>query len=330
MGRRRREHVDQAFGSYHIVSRLVEGAEWFSDLEKEELLRLLERLTQGFFVQIHAFCIMSNHFHLLATGQEAQAERASEAELRRRYRAVYGKRAEPPIGALLTDGSVDPDDDQGVERLRERLGSVSRFVQELKQTFSRRYNKRHERKGYLWGDRFKAVVTEKQGDAEITQAAYIDLNPIRAKMVRRPEDYRWSSAGLKVRSPRRAKRLLTALQHPELRRCGEAWYRMFTYCAGAKPKEGKRGSLSKADAAACVSRAGELGLIARLAYRCRNLSEGVAVGRAEFVAGVQERHGRKHIRPRRFLETTDTGVEGAGPLTALFATRVLRGPPPST
>jgi REP element-mobilizing transposase RayT len=34
---------------------------------------LLERFALGFFVEIHAFCIMSNHFHILATGLEKEA-----------------------------------------------------------------------------------------------------------------------------------------------------------------------------------------------------------------------------------------------------------------
>jgi hypothetical protein len=46
----------------------------------------------------------------------------------------------------------------------------------------------------LWEDRFKSVIVE-DGVAAKTMAAYIDLNPVRAGMVKTPEDYRWSSYG---------------------------------------------------------------------------------------------------------------------------------------
>ena len=65
---------------------------------------------------------------------------------------------------------------------------------EIKQTFSRYYNKRHNRRGTLWGERFKSLIVE-DGKALIDCLAYIDLNPLRANIVRRPEDYRWSSLG---------------------------------------------------------------------------------------------------------------------------------------
>ncbi|MHC5021416.1 MAG: transposase, partial [Planctomycetota bacterium] len=175
-------------------------------------------------------------------------------------------------------------------------------MQELKQTFARAYNRRRGRKGTIWYDRFKSVLTSKEGDAELTQAAYIDLNPIRAEMVRVPEDYRWSSAGLRVRSPRRAKRLLTPLRHPELQRKGYAWYRMFTYVAGAVPVRGKRGFIATADAEAMVERQGKLGVLGRLRYKCHNLSEGVAVGTAQFVAALQRERNQTRVKPRPFLE----------------------------
>jgi REP element-mobilizing transposase RayT len=328
MGRRRRRRVLEELGSYHIVSRLLPELEWWSDAEKEEILRLLERLARGFFVQIHAFCIMSNHFHLLVTTQERAAAKASKRELVRRYRAIFGKRADPPLGEQQTDGSVDPDGDGGIQRLRERLGGVSRFVQEFKQTIGRRYNARRERRGTIWCDRFRSVVTEKAGDAEITQAAYIDLNPIRAKLVRVPEDSRWSSAGLRVRSPRRAKRLLAPPHHPALERIGDRWYRQFVYCAGVESPKGKpatAGRISAADAQAIVERQGALGILQRLHYRCRNLSEGIAVGSAEFVERVQREQGQLRVRGRPFLEpSSDARADDHPP--PLCGTRVLPSP----
>ena len=95
MPRTKRRWISQLTGSYHIISRTVGGNIFFTDEEKEFLLKLLERLASGFFVQIHASSIMGNHFHILATGIELDAKKATEKELLRRYRLIYGKGAEP-------------------------------------------------------------------------------------------------------------------------------------------------------------------------------------------------------------------------------------------
>jgi hypothetical protein len=71
-----------------------------------------------------------------------------------------------------------------------------------------------------------------------------------------------------------------------------------------------------------VVRQGKLGVLGRLRYRCRNLSEGVAVGTAAFVSTIQRDREQKHVNPRSFMEQ----ASGAGPPepAALYATRVLR------
>jgi len=54
--------------------------------------------------------------------------------------------------------------------------------------------KGHRKKGYFWSERFKSVIVE-QGETLINCLAYIDLNAVRAGLVKRPEDYRWCSLG---------------------------------------------------------------------------------------------------------------------------------------
>jgi len=92
---------------------------------------------------------------------------------------------------VLTDGQVP--------LFKEKFSNLSEFMKELKQRFSRYYNKLHERRGYFWGDRFKSVIVE-NGDTLINCLAYIDLNPIRAGLAVIPEDYRWSSIGYHVQT----------------------------------------------------------------------------------------------------------------------------------
>ncbi|MCK4764222.1 MAG: hypothetical protein KAW12_18630 [Candidatus Aminicenantes bacterium] len=75
MPRPRRAWVSQEVGSFHLISRIVGAEIILHDEEKEYFLKLMERFSSGFFVAIHAFCIMGNHFHILATGLELEAER---------------------------------------------------------------------------------------------------------------------------------------------------------------------------------------------------------------------------------------------------------------
>jgi hypothetical protein len=60
--------------------------------------------------------------------------------------------------------------------------------------FTRWFNRTHSRTGTLWEERFKSVIVE-SGVAARTISVYIDLNPVRAGMVKDPADYRWSSYG---------------------------------------------------------------------------------------------------------------------------------------
>ena len=67
-------------------------------------------------------------------------------------------------------------------------------MKEIKQGFSRFYNCRHHRKGFFWSGRFNRVIVE-NGEALINCLACIDLNPLRAGIVKKPEAYLWCSLG---------------------------------------------------------------------------------------------------------------------------------------
>jgi hypothetical protein len=66
----------------------------------------------------------------------------------------------------------------------------------FKQRATQSYNTRHGRKGTLWEERFKSILIQgHSGNALATVAAYIDLNPVRARIVSDPKDYRFSGYG---------------------------------------------------------------------------------------------------------------------------------------
>ena len=115
---------------------------------------------------------------------------------------MYGPVAILPSGSIDFDVEEIPDSDCGKERLRVRLGSVSCFMQELQQTFSRWYNKRNDRVGYFWSSRFKSILVSR-GESQLVCSSYIDLNPIRAGIVRKPEEYRWCTLGYLARNSKK-------------------------------------------------------------------------------------------------------------------------------
>ncbi|TYT27616.1 transposase [Luteimonas viscosa] len=73
-----------------------------------------------------------------------------------------------------------------------RSGDISQTLRRAGQTYVQSFNQRHGRVGTLWQGRFKSCLVD--SDAYVLRVIrYIELNPVRAAMVERPEDFRWSS-----------------------------------------------------------------------------------------------------------------------------------------
>ena len=73
----------------------------------------------------------------------------------------------------------------------DRMHDLSSFVGELKQRLSQWYNLRNGRSGPLWEDRFKSVLVQGEPGLLAMVAAYIDLNAVRAGIVKDPREWRW-------------------------------------------------------------------------------------------------------------------------------------------
>jgi hypothetical protein len=122
-------------------------------------------------------------------------------------------------------------------------------MREVKVGFARFYNRRHNRRGYFWGDRFKSVIVE-NGETLINCLAYIDLNPLRAGLVQRPEEYRWNSLGYHIQTNNQDNFLstdfgLTEFNPPSADKCLNSEkeriirYRRYVYEAGSLNQTGK-------------------------------------------------------------------------------------------
>jgi len=70
--------------------------------------------------------------------------------------------------------------------------NLSAGMQLLNGSYTSYFNRRHERVGHLFQGRFKAILVEEAGYS-LELSRYLHLNPFRAGLVTKPEDYAWSS-----------------------------------------------------------------------------------------------------------------------------------------
>lgn len=191
--------------SYHLVSRCVRGAFLCGhdpatgrdcSHRRRWLIERLLFLAQFFAVEIDSYSVLSNHFHVAAHYDPKACLGWSEAEVARRWVEAF-----PP----MEDGAVAEDrkplererllsDPKRLARARATLGSLSSFMKHLKQPIARRANKEDGVKGHFFEQRFYsgALLDE---EAVLTAMAYVDLNPIRAKMAERFSECQDASIG---------------------------------------------------------------------------------------------------------------------------------------
>ncbi len=163
---------------YHVMSRTALDGFPLEDLEKDYLMELIKKFARLYFVDILGFCLLGNHFHLLLRMHPESM--FSDDEIKARLEDFY-----------QGDRVIHK---ERIPHYRDKLGSLSELVKEIKQGFTRFYNREKKRRGFFWGQRFKSLIVE-NGDTLIYCLAYIDLNPVRANIVDRPEDYRWNTLG---------------------------------------------------------------------------------------------------------------------------------------
>lgn len=129
-------------GLYHVTSR-GDGREdiYLRDEDRESWLEILGQVCERFNWVCHAWCQMSNHYHLLVETPQA---------------------------------------------------NLSQGMRQLNGVYTQRFNRAHERCGHVFQGRYKAILVER--DSYLLELArYVVLNPLRAKMIERLEDWPWSS-----------------------------------------------------------------------------------------------------------------------------------------
>ena len=179
-------------GYYHCLSRVIERRMAFGRDEKEMFRRMMRKVEVFSGVKILTYAVLSNHIHILA--HVPRRAKISDAELIRRLRVLYGKTFVDQYEALLKQARKDGNKAY-VNHLRDkylyRMYDVSQFMKTLKQRFTMWYNRRAGRRGTLWEERFKSILVQDSEQALVLMASYIDLNPVRAGIVKDPKDYRY-------------------------------------------------------------------------------------------------------------------------------------------
>jgi hypothetical protein len=161
-------------------------------IEAERFVYLMRRLEKACCLQVLTYALMANHFHILC--KEPERRELSDQELLDCIELGYGAERRSQVAEQLAAYTKEASSSDQAQQLRERYSSrlfdVSIFMKELKGRFAQWYNRRHQRYGVLWAERFKSVLIE-EGQALSAVAAYIDLNPLRAGLCEDPKDYRY-------------------------------------------------------------------------------------------------------------------------------------------
>jgi REP element-mobilizing transposase RayT len=176
----------------HVTSRAVGQAFLFGTDEKRKFQFLMRQWAEFSGLGILTHCLMDNHFHLLLW--VPVCSELPHNEIVDRLKKVWpSDRVEEWMSFYdAQSGDRKKAMDQAIV---DRMGNLPEFMRVLKQSFSRWYNRKEERKGALWDSRYRSVVVEANPLALLSVGAYIDLNPIRAGLCSDPMDYGWSGYG---------------------------------------------------------------------------------------------------------------------------------------
>lgn len=169
------------------MSRVCGPLDWYpfhDPLAAQAFLQILFHYASVYCCQLADYNLLGNHFHLIALFRAFK--RLARRELERRAAILYPRKADRPQTPAQW------------RRFNQRLFSVSDFMHDVKQAMSEWYNKHYNRRGPLFAGRFRSVVLADQ-QALIDCMLYVDLNPVRAGLVEKPQDWQWSALARRAR-----------------------------------------------------------------------------------------------------------------------------------
>ena len=336
-GKRRRFVFDDRTCCYHVMSRVAGGDLLFGDVEKEAFRKLMRRMERFSGVEVLTYAVMGNHFHLLVRVPEREkflrkfekgSKVAREERLFEHLKLLYSRAYLTQLKAeleVMKGKKMDELYEKTIAGYLERFCSLKHFMKELKERFSRWFNKRYGRRGTLWQERYRSILVE-DGEALRTMAAHIDLNPLRAGLVDDPKDYRWCGYAEAMGGSKRARVGLCRVLGVAMDSWGEVGretYRNLLLGEGIesgreeKTRKRKAGAFLKRgfDRKKALQELREGGSLSRgelVRLRVRYFSEGLVLGSRSFVEGVfrekREWFGKKRKIGARGLPLKDEGL----------------------
>jgi REP element-mobilizing transposase RayT len=184
---------------YHVVNRCVRraflcGKDDHSGVSYDHrrgwIVDRVKQLAGVFAIDVAAYAVMSNHYHLVLRIDDDRAKGWSKEEVLRRWTQLFD--GPKLVQTRLSDQAETLDDaslarvDEWAETYRARLMDISWFMRVLNETIARQANAEDKVTGRFWEGRFKSqALLDEQ--AILTAMAYVDLNPIRAKIAETPE-----------------------------------------------------------------------------------------------------------------------------------------------
>jgi len=293
---------------YHVMSRTALDGLPLGDVEKDYLLDTVKRFAKLYFVDILGFALMGNHFHLLVRMHPEKLY--SDKEIQQRLNRFY-------------DGDKNIHQTE-VPKYREKLSCLSELMKDIKQRFTRQFNKKNKRKGYFWGQRFKSVIVE-NGDTLINCLAYIDLNPVRAGIVEQPEDYRWNTLGYLIQTKNKDSLLTLEFGLPNEEKLSQAKriqsYRQFVYEIGVLPTE-KGKSLAEHHLDTHQKKGFQITRVDYFKYRTRYFTDSGVIGSKKFVQDNFQRFKGYFDTKKEKVPVSINGLDGLYSLKRL-ATNIL-------
>ena len=183
---------------YHCTSRCVRraflcGKDDYTGQSYEHRRDWVEswlmKLSEAFCIDVVAYAVMSNHYHVVLHADMAKWKALSDEEIIDRYQMIHSR---DPLMAQYRNGDAVSESErreikQTLRNWHDTLINISRFIGYINEQIARSANKEDECKGRFWEGRFhsQALLDE----AALLQCmTYVDLNPIRAGIANTPEE----------------------------------------------------------------------------------------------------------------------------------------------
>jgi len=194
---------------YHVISRCVRrawlwGKDEFAGRDyshrKYWVLDRLKVLSQIFAIEICAYAVMSDHYHLVLYVDQDQAKRWTREEVVARWSRLH---RQPPLVSRRAEQAITDVERETADKIidvwRQRLFDISWFMRALNEHLARLANAEDDCTGRFWEGRFKSQALLDESGL-LTAMAYVDLNPIRAGVASTPEHAEFTSIYQRIKS----------------------------------------------------------------------------------------------------------------------------------